>query len=167
MLWNMHTETQSMISKWDKRFLRIAKEVASWSKDPRSQVGAIAVQSRRIVATGYNGFPRGLEDTEDRLTVRELKRRYVVHAEMNCIFNATYNGISLEGSTMYVYGLPVCSECAKGIIQSGVKRVVGSTDLEAGIPVQWMESYKQTMLMLDEVDIEFKLVDNMVLLEVD
>jgi len=86
---------------------------------------------------------------------------------MNCIFNATYNGISLEGSTMYVYGLPVCSECAKGIIQSGVKRVVGSTDLEAGIPVQWMESYKQTMLMLDEVDIEFKLVDNMVLLEVD
>lgn len=156
-----------MIDKWDKRFLRIAKEVSKWSKDPNWRIGAVAVSERRILSTGYNGFPRNIVDLEDRWNVRELKNRYVVHAEMNCIYNASYNGISLFDSTMYVYGLPVCSECAKGIIQAGITRVVGCTDLEGGIPSRWMDSYKQTAMMLDEVDIQFKLVDSMVLLEED
>ena len=106
--------------KWDIRFISIAREYSTWSKDPSTQVGAVAVdpKTRRVLSGGYNGFPRGIEDTDKRLNDRDLKHSLVVHAEMNLIYNATRSGISLEGSHLYVWGLPVCSECAKGIIQT-------------------------------------------------
>lgn len=107
--------------KWDKRYLELAREVASWSKDPSKKIGAIAVGSKgQVLSQGYNGFPRGIDDSKRRYEDRAIKYKYVVHAEMNVIYNATYNGISLDGATLYVYGLPVCSECAKGIIQTGI-----------------------------------------------
>ena len=111
--------------KWDMRYMALAKEVSTWSKDPSTQVGTVAVGSKgQVLSQGYNGFPRGVDDDMSRLEIRETKYKYIVHAEMNCIFNATYNGVSLDGSTMYVYGLPMCSECAKGIIQVGIKKVI-------------------------------------------
>ena len=113
-----------LLNKWDKRFLEMAKLVASWSKDPSTQVGAVAVRNRTVIAQGYNGLPRGMKDTHDRLTVRTLKIKRIVHAEMNAIYNAAENGVSLKDSTVYVAGLPACGECAKGLIQVGVKRVV-------------------------------------------
>ena len=76
------------MTKWDIRFVRIAKEVAEWSKDPSTQVGAIAVKNRKIIATGYNGFPKGIEDIRTRLHDRELKLKFTVHAEKNMIYNA-------------------------------------------------------------------------------
>lgn len=112
------------MNKWDYRFLKIAKEVAKWSKDPSTQVGAIAVIDRRIIATGYNGFPKGIEDTEELLEDRQAKLKLMVHAEMNMIYNAALHGVSLEGSTVYIYGLPACEECFKGLIQIGITRVV-------------------------------------------
>lgn len=154
-----------MLDKWDKRFLRIAKEVSSWSRDPSHRVGAVAVSDRRILATGFNGFPREVIDHDWRWRSQELKNRYVVHAEMNCIFNAAMSGQSLDCATLYVYGLPVCNECAKGIIQSGVIKVIGCADLSDGIPIRWMESYKKTVAMFDEVGVEFKLADYLTLLE--
>ena len=114
-----------MSNKWDKRYIGLAKEIAKWSKDPSKQIGAVAIGDKgQVLAQGYNGFPRGIEDTQERYDNREEKYKYVVHAEMNCIYNATYNGVSLEGATIYISGLPVCSECAKGLIQVGIKRVV-------------------------------------------
>ena len=110
--------------KWDIRFLELARHISSWSKDPSRKIGAVAIKDRQVLATGYNGFPAGVIDDEERYNDREVKYELVVHAEMNCIFNAGKNGMSLKGSTMYVYGLPVCHECAKGIIQTGVERVV-------------------------------------------
>lgn len=112
--------------KWQQRFLGLAKEVASWSKDPSTKVGAVAVsQNGQVLGTGYNGFPRGIADTDDRYVDREVKYNLVVHAEMNCIFNAAYLGsASLRGATLYVHGLPVCHQCAKGIIQAGITKVV-------------------------------------------
>ena len=142
-------------NKWDKRFIRVAKEVSSWSKDPSKKIGCIAVKDRRIISTGFNGFPAGIEDLPDRLNDRDLKYKYVVHAEMNCIYNASHHGVSLEGSTMYIYGLPVCSECAKGIIQAGVKRVVYKTS-EKEIPVRWLESNMLTIDLLSEADISYE-----------
>jgi len=153
------------LDKWDKRFLRIAREVSLWSRDPSHKIGAVAVQDKRIVATGYNGFPHGVEDNDWRWRTKELKYRYVVHGEMNCIYNAAHNGISLLGATMYVYGLPVCNECAKGIIQAGVSQVIGAADLADGIPQRWYESYKKTVAMLDEVGVQFTLTDQLTLLE--
>ena len=137
---------------WRNRYLSLAKNVASWSKDPSRKVGAIAVGSKgQILSQGYNGFPRGILDSDDRLNDRPTKYKYVVHAEMNVIYNATFNGVSLDNSTLYVYGLPACSECAKGIIQVGIKRVIVCTDCI--IPEVWLQSWSNTISMFDEAGI--------------
>ena len=137
---------------WDTKYLRLAKEVSTWSKDPSTRVGAVAIGSKgQVLAQGYNGFPRGIHDSESRLTNREEKYKFVVHAEMNCIFNATYNGVSLDGATIYVTGLPVCSECAKGLIQVGIKKVVMPRIDD--MPEKWRESWKLSQAMFDEAGI--------------
>ena len=139
-----------MIDKWDDRFLDIAREISTWSKDPSRKIGAIAVRDRKILATGYNGFPKGIEDTPSRLNIREVKYQYVVHAEMNCIYNAAENGVSLRDSTIYTVGLPVCHDCAKGLIQVGIKRVV-TPEIET--PERWLESLALTEQMFEEAGI--------------
>ena len=112
-------------SKWDARFMRLAKEISTWSKDPSSQIGAVIVNDeRRILSTGYNGFPRGIEDTEERLNNKEEKYPRIVHAELNALLGALYNGVSVKDAILYVYGLPVCADCTKSVIQAGIKRVV-------------------------------------------
>jgi len=130
------------MNKWDIRYLNLAKEVSTWSKDPSSKIGAVAIGSKgQVLAQGYNGFPRGIDDSQSRYSVKEIKYKYVVHAEQNVIYNATYNGVSLDGSTLYVWGLPVCSDCAKGVIQVGIKRVVMPIDK---YPTQCVEAFAQT-----------------------
>ncbi len=112
---------------WGKKYTNLAKEISTWSKDPSTQVGAVVIGEKgQLLSQGYNGFPRGINDTDDRLNNRERKYELVVHAEMNAIYNASLNGVSLKDSTLYVYGLPICSECAKGIIQVGIKKVVAT-----------------------------------------
>ena len=138
--------------KWDKRFLELAKTYASWSKDPSTQVGAVAVdKDGRVISAGYNGFPRGIADTPQRLNNRELKYRYIVHAEMNAIYNASFAGVSLNGATMYVHGLPCCSECTKGMIQVGIKRIVMA---KQNVPEKWKESWYISRRMCEEADIK-------------
>jgi dCMP deaminase len=138
--------------KWDKRFMNVAREISTWSKDPSKQIGAVAVNSdRRILATGYNGFPKGIDDTPERYENRELKYSLVVHAEMNCIYNATFNGISLKDATLYVWGLPVCSDCAKGIIQVGINKIVMAT---SDVPEKWSESFEKSRNMFSEANVE-------------
>ena len=91
-------------SKWNERYMAMAKEVAQWSKDPNTKVGAVAVGEKgQILSQGYNGFPRGIIDTPRRLNDRETKLSLVVHAEMNAIFNATYSGVSLDKATIFKY----------------------------------------------------------------
>lgn len=135
----------------------MAKNISVWSKDPSRQIGSVAVDpvKKNILSTGYNGFPRGIIDTADRYNDRPTKYKLIVHSEMNLIYNATFNGVSLDGSTVYVYGLPVCSECAKGIIQVGVKRIVMDTG-QLEIPDIWKESWSNTKMLFDEVGIEYE-----------
>ena len=113
---------------WDEYFMGIAMLAARRSKDPSTQVGACIVSPDNIIiSTGYNGMPKGCSDDEfpwDR-TGEETKYPYVVHAELNAILNA--NGRDLRGSRIYVALFP-CNECAKAIIQSGVKEVVYLSD---------------------------------------
>lgn len=145
------------MSKWHDRYFDIAKSVASWSKD-RTKIGAVVVGSKgQILSQGYNGFPRGISDSDDRLNDRNVKYKYVVHAEMNCIYNATYNGVSLDGSSLYVYGLPVCSECAKGVIQVGIKRVYMC--YPADIDDRWTESFKLTSELFKEANLTYSCVE--------
>ena len=132
--------------------MSLARLIASWSKDPRTKVGAVAVEDNgRILATGWNGFPRGVKDTEERLNDRETKLKFTVHAEQNCLYNAGYVGSSLANATMFVYGLPVCYECARGVIQSGVKRVFMCYSDDRP---EWIESYKTTLTMFTEAGVE-------------
>lgn len=130
-------------SAWDKKFLELAKHISTWSKDPSKKIGAVAVgPNRNILATGYNGFPKGIQDTPERLNDRETKYELVVHAEMNCIYNAVENGVSLKGAHLYVYGLPICHECAKGVVQVGIARVVIEDKLCA--EQRWSDSFAKS-----------------------
>ena len=139
------------MNKWSERYLNLAKEISTWSKDPSKKIGAVAVGTKgQVLSQGFNGFPRGIKDSDKRLNVREEKYRYVVHGEMNCIYNACHNGVSLDGATLYVYGLPVCSECAKGVIQVGIKKVIMQYD---EIVPQWEESYRTTEEMFKEAGV--------------
>jgi len=138
--------------KWDKRYIRLAQQVGSWSKDPSTKVGAVAVGDHgQVLSQGYNGFPRGISDNPERLANRELKYRYIVHAEMNAIYNASLVGVSLNGATMYVHGLPCCSECTKGMIQVGIKRIVMP---KQDVPEKWKQSFELSRRMCDEAHVE-------------
>ena len=148
-----------MSTNWDQRFLKLAEHISGWSKDPSTKVGCVVVgEDREIRSTGFNGFPRGIEDTELRYNDRELKYKYVVHAETNCIYNAAFNGNSLDGCTMYVWPLPVCHECAKAIIQSGVCRVVSPQFTNPETELRWKDSCAQTIDMFDEAYVQYDFI---------
>ncbi len=115
---------------WDEYFMGIALLSAERSKDPNSQVGACIVsQDNKILSIGYNGFPLGCSDDEISWEregdFENTKYPYVCHAELNAILN--YTGTSLKGSKIYVSLFP-CNECAKAIIQSGIKEVIYKCD---------------------------------------
>ena len=135
---------------WDEYFMGIAMLAARRSKDPNTQVGACIVsQDDIIISTGYNGMPKGCSD-DDFPWGRDgenAKYPYVVHAELNAILNA--NGRSLQGSRLYVALFP-CNECAKAIIQSGVKEVVYLSDKYADTPVT-----KASKRMLDAAGVRY------------
>lgn len=107
--------------KWDYRFLELAESVSKWSKDPSTKVGSVIVDSKRkVIGMGYNGFPRGVDDSEERYNDRETKLLFVCHAERNALDNAPG---SVEGATLYATMFP-CNECCKSIIQKGITKVV-------------------------------------------
>ena len=119
---------------WDEYFMGVAMLAARRSKDPSTQVGACIVsQDNIIISTGYNGMPKGCSDDEFpwEREGEETKYPYVVHAELNAILNAS--GRDLRGSKLYVALFP-CNECAKAIIQSGVKQVFYLSDKYAATP---------------------------------
>lgn len=138
------------MSKWHNRYIELAREVSTWSKDPSRKIGAVIVgEHGQILSQGFNGFPRGVFDLPDRYEDRPTKYKYVVHAEMNAIYNATLNGVKCQGSTLYVWGLPVCSECGKGIIQVGIKEVHLPRSA-FGLNPLWDEAFNFTQSMFAE-----------------
>tara|TARA_B100000780_G_scaffold54930_1_gene34409 strand:- start:479 stop:961 length:483 start_codon:yes stop_codon:yes gene_type:complete len=145
-------------NKWTRRYIDLAKSVSEWSKDPSRKIGAVAIGDKgQILAQGFNGFPRGITDSVERYNNRELKYKFVVHAEMNVIYNASYNGVSLDGADLYVYGLPICSDCAKGIVQVGIKRVIMPMPTE--IPEQWVASWELSKTMFEEAGVKYVFCD--------
>jgi dCMP deaminase len=142
--------------EWDRRYLRLAREVSAWSKDPSTKIGAaIADNQGRIVALGYNGFPRNIEDAEEKLALRELKYEMVVHAEVNAVLIA---GRSTAGGTIYVHGLPICPRCASVLIQAGITRAVAKAP-RSGTDLKWdkhgfiaLDMFKEARIAFDPVD---------------
>jgi dCMP deaminase len=140
-----------MTDKWDIRFLELAKHISGWSKDPSTKVGCVVVgEDREIRSTGFNGFPRGISDDNERLTDRSQKYPLICHAEENAIMHAARIGISLKGSTAFVTW-PPCSRCARSLIQAGVQEIVyPETD---GIPERWLEDFTISNGMLLEAGV--------------
>jgi dCMP deaminase len=145
---HLSREDRVMKEKWDRRFLEMAELVGSWSKDPSTQVGAVIVdKDRRIVSTGYNGFPKGIADRHDLLHDREKKYKLIIHGEMNAILFA---GRSLEGCTLYTTPFLPCATCSSFIIQSGITRVVSwHTDHP-----RWSDSIQLAKSMFAEAGVE-------------
>lgn len=145
------------MNKWDQRYMQLARDVASWSKDPSRQIGAVIVGDMgQIISQGYNGFPRGINDFKERYEDRETKYKYVVHAEANAIYNAIHNGANTRGATIYVTGLPVCHECAKSIIQVGIKEVVMDTHPSL---TTWKDSGEFAIMMMLEAEVGIRFLE--------
>ncbi len=140
------------VPKWDVRFLELAEHVGAWSHDPSLKCGAVVVApDRRVISVGYNGFPRGVGDGEDRYKNRLLKYQMVVHAEANAITSARE---PLAGATLYCTPIPTCCECAKLIIQAGIKKVVNFDFAHPDTKDRWRESVEVSALMYYEAGVE-------------
>lgn len=108
------------MSKWDTHYLGLAMYHAVLSKDPRSKVGCVITNGKESPVLGYNGFPQGIEDTDERLNDYEMKHKLVIHAELNAIFSSER---SLKNNTLYCTH-PPCVRCTVNIIRKGISRVV-------------------------------------------
>lgn len=135
-----------------EKFLPIARAVAALSKDPSAKVGAVALNDDGILlAVGYNGFPRGVNDDPERYAVKDVKYRLVSHAEQNLVAQAAYAGHSLKGATVVLSGLYPCSSCAKSLIQAGVRRIIAPP---ADANPRWAPDAEWSSLMFREAGIE-------------
>jgi dCMP deaminase len=142
--------------KWHVRFLRLAKEVSTWSIDPSTKVGCVLVKNKRVISTGYNGFPKNISDNFDRLLDREKKYEITVHAEVNAVTTAALHGVSTEGSIAYVSFSP-CSRCAAVLINAGISEVYvtgGSI-----IPDRWLSNFITASTLLAEASVGYEVID--------
>jgi dCMP deaminase len=141
--------------KWHIRFLRLAQEVSSWSIDPSTKVGCVLVKNKRVISTGYNGFPKNISDSFDRLMDREQKYEITVHAEVNAVTTAALHGVNTEGCFAYLTMLP-CSRCSSVLINAGVNKIYVSGKTE--IPPRWIENFKLASELLSEASVELKII---------
>lgn len=137
-----------MKKNWDKRMMDMAKLAASWSKDRGRKVGCVIVApDNAILSTGFNGFPRGVNDDIEERHERPAKYKFAEHAERNAIYNAARHGIKLEGATIYIPWYP-CADCARAVVQSGIKTMV------AGVPdlndPKWGDDFKAALIIISE-----------------
>jgi len=145
-----------MRKTWDEYFLEMAEHVASRSKDRSTKVGAVIVgPDREVRSTGYNGFPRGVNDDLDDRHERPRKYLFAEHAERNAVYNAARAGIATKGCTLYVHSepepFPPCSDCARAIIQAGIIRVVYR---KPDVPDRWKEQCDAAFEMMTEAGVE-------------
>jgi len=138
--------------KWISRFLSAADFFSSWSRDTSLKVGAIIVDSgKEIIATGYNDLPRNVDDSIISRFHSPLKDMWTEHAERNAIYNAARKGVSTLNCTLFCTMFP-CSECARGIIQSGIKCVIVKSDNLAKKD-KWTTKMQESKTMLEEAGI--------------
>lgn len=152
-----------MSDRWHNHFLDLALACAAISKDPSTKVGCVMVgPDREIRTTGFNGLPRGIEDSDERMNDRDLKLRLIVHGEQNAICNAARIGVSLKGATLYlaatdstglVWGGAPCTRCTVHAIQAGIIKVV--TRPFKDVPSRWVEDIAFAHQLLAEAGVEY------------
>lgn len=137
------------MSKWDNRFLAMAKLVASWSKDPSTQVGAVIVdEKQRVRSLGFNGQPRGCADLTE--ISREEKLLRTIHAEHNAVLFAGRAG-GTEGCTIYV-SAPPCARCAAFITQAGIRTVIHHP-ADPEFAVRWQDDMREAARIFGEASV--------------
>jgi dCMP deaminase len=147
-------------SKWHERFISIARTVSSWSKDRSTKHGCVIVDpnTRAILSTGYNGFPRDIDDDIDERHERPLKYSYTEHSERNAIFHCARAGVAIEGCHLYVTGWP-CPDCCRAIIQSGIVQVfIDGASLDSDFDIRWKEVTTISKEMFNEAGINVTIV---------
>lgn len=144
-----------MSRNWDVKLLELTKFISSWSKDRSTKVGAVIVDDvNRVLSVGYNGFPIGCNDDIEWRHERPQKYYYTEHAERNAIYAAAKNGVSTEGSTIYLLWKLPCADCARAIIQSGVKKIISIDEDFPGKKKDWELHFKAAAEMLEEAGVE-------------
>lgn len=142
---------------WKHRWSQLAKTVASWSRDESTKVGAVIVDERNVVLSlGWNDIPRRVFEAKEKVPerhVRPEKYFWYEHAERNAIYNAAANGTKLLGSTLFVTMHP-CADCARGIIQSGIKKVIITDPYRTE---GWEESIKRSLEMFREAEVQVEI----------
>lgn len=142
------------INNWDLVFFKTANLIARKSKDPSSQVGSVVVKNKNILTSGFNGFCMGVKDLPERYNDRPLKYKLTAHSEFNACIMASRFGVSIESAALYTQSTP-CNECAKAIIQSGIKQVniLDSCEKIWNNYQNWAESGQITRLMFAEAGV--------------
>jgi deoxycytidylate deaminase len=137
------------LPSWDEYFLDIAQMASSRSKDPSTKVGALIVKDKKIIATGYNGLPRQMDDTNPKFWERPEKYVLIIHAEMNAMLQTTSE--YARGSTLYTTLFP-CSDCAKTAAQYGIKEIVYMGDDNP----RFKDSFEKSKQILDNCGVVYR-----------
>lgn len=143
-------DTPIISGKWQARFIKLAQEISTWSKDAGTRVGAVIVRpDRTICSVGFNGFPRGVEDSASAIANRDSKLLRTIHAELNAILSSKE---SLAGYSLFVWPFQPCAQCAAAIIQSGIKDVYCPYNDHLANE-RWSESFKAALQMFDDAEV--------------
>lgn len=143
---------------WDNYFMALARLVATKSKDRSTQVGCVIVgPNNEVRSTGYNGFPRGVDDEIVARHHRPAKYLWTEHAERNAIYNAARHGTALEGCRIYLPWMP-CMDCGRAIVQSGITEVCG-VELRMDDP-KWAEDFARVRELFMEANVRFSILPN-------
>lgn len=142
-----------MSEKWDRRYLALAEHVAQWSKNPSTKTGAVIVDSNnRVVSIGYNGFPRGVNDSPERLENREIKYKIIVHCERNALLFARG---TVEGCRLYTWPFMSCAPCAAMVIQAGIVEVIAPVSGNS----RWIDDFNLAQTLFSEAGVKVRLFD--------
>ena len=148
---------------WMEYFLEIAEVVKLKSKDQSTQIGAVVVgEGNNVLSTGYNSFPRGLDDSLQERQQRPEKYFWIEHAERNAIYNAARIGVSTKGCSLYLSHWFPCVECTRAIIQSGITTLYCDPLDEKASNSNYNESFKRSIQMLREAGVELRYYENIV-----
>ena len=142
---------ETISTKWQGRFIDLAKEISTWSKDPSSAVGAVIVRpDRTICSVGFNGFPRKVCDHPHAIANRDTKLLRTIHAELNAILSAKE---PLKDYSLFVWPFQPCAQCAAAIIQAGIKDVYCPYNAHLESYERWRESFREALQMFDEAEV--------------
>ena len=146
---------------WDELFIKQANLIAQKSKDKSTKVGCVIVgQDNAVLSMGFNGFPRGVEESSAERWERPEKYEWVEHAERNAIFNAARHGIKLAGARAYLnWGGVPCSECTRALIQAGITEIIGPNIPFNGKGVGAGYNTKYSQTMLNEAGVALRIVN--------